>query len=53
MEQSLAQFCLDGAIFHGENKAGVKPLVIGFDTRSVPSELVNHSITNLSWQYLA
>jgi hypothetical protein len=33
-EQSLAEFCLDGAISYGENETFVRPLVIGFDTRS-------------------
>ena len=33
VEQSLADFCLNGAIFHDGNEVTVRPLVIGFDTR--------------------
>ncbi len=48
-EQSLAEFCLEGAY---ENEMFLKPLVIGFDSRSVPFDNLispsNLSITAVS-----
>lgn len=52
-EQSLAKFCLENAIFHHENEMFVRPLVIGFDSRSVPFDNLIISLIYPSLTYLA